>query len=127
MDRKKEFIKNLKKAWRDEMLSARNYRALAEHEQHPERKAILIRRAEAEDRHAERWAVRLHELGVEVGTFYDTSIEKLQRTVLLKSSSEEAAQMLEAGESQADALYEKMIIAAESETDKQAFLEAQRE
>jgi hypothetical protein len=47
MDRKKEFIKNLKKAWRDEMLSSRNYRALAEHEQHPEKKAILIRMAEA--------------------------------------------------------------------------------
>jgi VIT1/CCC1 family predicted Fe2+/Mn2+ transporter len=66
-------------------------------------------------------------LGVEVGTFHDTPIEKLQRTVLLKSSSEEAAQILEAGESQADALYEKMIITAESETDKQALLEAQRE
>jgi vacuolar iron transporter family protein len=127
MDRKKEFIKNLKKAWRDEMLSARNYRALAEHEQHPEKKAILIRMAEAEDRHADQWAVRLHELGVEVGTFHDTPIDKLRRTTLLKSSSEEAAQMLEAGESQADALYEKMIIAAESETDKQALLEAQRE
>ena len=127
MDRKKEFVKNLKKAWRDEMLSARNYRVLAEREQHPEKKAILIRMAEAEDRHADRWAVRLRELGIEVGTFHDTPIEKLQRTVLLKSSSEDAAQMLEAGESQADALYEKMIVAAESETDKQALFEAQRE
>jgi VIT1/CCC1 family predicted Fe2+/Mn2+ transporter/rubrerythrin len=127
MDQKKEFIKNLKKAWRDEMLSARNYRALADREQHPEKKAILLRMAEAEDRHANRWSVRLRELVVEVGTFHDTPIEKLQRTVLLKSSSEEAAQMLEAGESQADALYEKMIFAAESETDKQALLEAQRE
>jgi len=127
MDREREFTKNLKKAWRDEMLSARNYRALADREQHPEKKAILIRMAEAEDRHADRWAVRLRELGVEVGTFHDTPIEKLQQTVLLKSSSEDAAQMLEAGESQADALYEKMIIAAESETDKQALLETQRE
>jgi VIT1/CCC1 family predicted Fe2+/Mn2+ transporter/rubrerythrin len=127
MSKNKEFISNFRKAWRDEMLSARNYRALAEHEQHPEKKAILIRMAEAEDRHADRWAVRLRELGVEVGTFHDTPIEKLQRTVLLKSSSEDAAQMLEAGESQADALYEKMIIAAESETDKQALLETQRE
>ena len=127
MDRKKEFIKNLKKAWHDEMLSARNYRALAEHEQHTEKKAVLIRMAEAEDRHADRWAVRLREMGVEVGTFRDTPIEKLQRTMLLKSSSEDAAQMLEAGESQADQLYERMIVAAESETDKQALFEAQRE
>jgi VIT1/CCC1 family predicted Fe2+/Mn2+ transporter/rubrerythrin len=127
MNRKKEFTKNLKRAWRDEMLSARNYRALAEHEQHSEKKAILIRMAEAEDRHAGRWAVRLRELGVEVGTFRDSPIDKVRRSMLLKSSSEDAAQMLEAGESQADTLYEKMIIAAESETDKQALLEAQRE
>jgi VIT1/CCC1 family predicted Fe2+/Mn2+ transporter/rubrerythrin len=127
MDKKKQFINNLKQAWRDEMLSARNYRALAEHEQHPEKKAILIRMAEAEDRHADRWAVRLREMGIEVGTYRDTPIEKLRLTMLLKSSSEEAAQMLEAGESQADALYEKMIIAAESESDKQALLDAQRE
>jgi vacuolar iron transporter family protein len=127
MDKKKQFITNLKKAWRDEMLSARNYRALADREQHLEKKAILIRMAEAEDRHADRWAVRLRELGIEVGTFYDTPIDKMRRTVLLKSSSEDAAQLLEAGESQADALYEKMIIAAELETDKQALLEAQRE
>jgi vacuolar iron transporter family protein len=127
MDQKKDFIKNLKKAWRDEMLSARNYRALAEHEQHQERKAILISMAEAEDRHANRWSARLHELGIEVGTFHDTPIDKLRRTTLLKSSSEEASQMLEAGENQADALYEKMIVAAESETDKQALLETQHE
>jgi len=127
MDRKKEFVKNLKRAWRDEMLSARNYRALADRELHPEKKAILIRMAEAEDRHADRWAVRLRELDVEVGTFHDTPIEKLQRTVLLKSSSEDAAKMLEAGESQADQLYEKMIVAAESKTDQQALFEAQRE
>jgi VIT1/CCC1 family predicted Fe2+/Mn2+ transporter/rubrerythrin len=127
MDKNKQFTNNLKTAWRDEMLSARNYRALAEREQHPDKKAILVRMAEAEDRHAERWAVRLHELGVDVGTFRDTLIEKLRRTMLLKSSSEDAAQMLEAGESQADALYGKMIAAAESETDKQALFEAQRE
>jgi hypothetical protein len=41
MDNKKQFVKNLKMAWRDEMLSARNYRALAEHEQHPEKKQSL--------------------------------------------------------------------------------------
>jgi VIT1/CCC1 family predicted Fe2+/Mn2+ transporter/rubrerythrin len=127
MDKKKQFITNLKKAWRDEMLSARNYRAVAEREQHPEKKAILLRMAEAEDRHADRWAVRLHELGVEVGTYHEPFIEKVRRSILLKSSSKEAAHMLEAGENQADALYEKMMILAESETDKQALLEAQHE
>jgi len=127
MEKKKQFVRQLKQAWRDEMLSARNYRALAEREQHPEKKAILIRMAEAEDRHAQRWAERLRELGIEVGTYRDTPIEKLRRTILLKSSSEDAAQMLETGESQADALYGNMIATAESESDRQALLEAQRE
>jgi VIT1/CCC1 family predicted Fe2+/Mn2+ transporter/rubrerythrin len=127
MDKKKAFIKDLRKAWRDEMLSARNYRALAAQEKNPERQSILTRMAEAEDRHAERWAKRLEELGVQVGSFVETPVEKLRRRMLLKSSPVAAAQMLEAGENQADELYERMIAAAENQDDAQALLEAQRE
>ncbi len=65
----KRFISNLRKAWRDEMVSAKNYRALAEQEKNPERKAILDRMAQAEDRHAERWLKRLQELGEKTSTF----------------------------------------------------------
>jgi VIT1/CCC1 family predicted Fe2+/Mn2+ transporter/rubrerythrin len=127
MDKKKEYISNLKKAWRDEMLSASNYRALAGQEKNPERKSIFIRMAEAEDRHAARWDARLKELGVETGSFKENPIEILRKRMLLKSSPEAAAQMLEVGESQADTLYEVMIQAAENETDREALLEAQRE
>jgi VIT1/CCC1 family predicted Fe2+/Mn2+ transporter/rubrerythrin len=127
MEKKKEYVVNLKKAWRDEMLSASNYRALAEQEKNPERKSIFIRMAEAEDRHAARWDARLKELGVETGSFKENPVEMLRKRILLKSSPEAAAQMLEVGESQADTLYEVMIQAAESETDRQALLEAQRE
>ena len=74
MDKKKEYISNLKKAWRDEMLSASNYRALAEQEKNPERKSIFIRMAEAEDRHAARWDARLKELGVETGSFKENPV-----------------------------------------------------
>jgi vacuolar iron transporter family protein len=127
MNKNKEYIGNLKKAWRDEMLSAANYRALAGQEKNPERKSIFIRMAEAEDRHAERWSARLKELGVVLGTFKENPMELLRRRMLLKSSPEAAAQMLEVGESQADTLYEVMIQAAESETDREALLDAQRE
>lgn len=109
------------------MLSARNYRALALQEKNPERQSIFIRMAEAEDRHAERWARRLKELGVEVDQLKETPVEKLHRRMLLKSSPEAAAQMLESGENQADALYGQMIAAAENNADRQALLEAQRE
>jgi vacuolar iron transporter family protein len=127
MDKKKEYISNLKKAWRDEMLSAANYRALAGQEKNPERKSIFIRMAEAEDRHAARWSARLKELSIEMGPFRENPIELLRRKMLLKSSPEAAAQMLEVGESQADTLYEVMIQSAESEADREALLEAQRE
>jgi VIT1/CCC1 family predicted Fe2+/Mn2+ transporter len=83
--------------------------------------------AEAEDRHAERWATRLKDLGVGVKQFRETLAEKLQRRMLLKSSPEAAAQMLESGESKADTLYGKMIAAAENEADLNALIEAQRE
>jgi len=56
MDKKALFIKDLRQAWRDEMLSASAYRALAEREQNPEKKSILIRMAGAEERHASLWA-----------------------------------------------------------------------
>jgi VIT1/CCC1 family predicted Fe2+/Mn2+ transporter/rubrerythrin len=127
MNKQKKFIKNLRQAWRDEMASARNYHALAGQEKNPERQAILIRMAEAEDRHARRWAERLKELGVETGTFKETPVEMLRRRMLLKSSPEAAAQMLEVGESQADKLYEVMILGSETEADRIALLEAQRE
>ena len=66
-DHGKEFIKGLHQAWLDEMRSARNYRALASREKNPDRRAILERMAEAEDRHAERWANRLRALGADPG------------------------------------------------------------
>ena len=127
MDKKKEYIANLKKAWRDEMLSATNYRALAEQEKNPERKSIFIRMAEAEDRHAARWTARLKELGIEMGSFRENPIELLRRRMLLKSSPEAAAQMLEVGENDADKLYEVMINAAESDAERELLLDVQRE
>jgi VIT1/CCC1 family predicted Fe2+/Mn2+ transporter/rubrerythrin len=127
MNKSKEFINNLRKAWRDEIVSARNYRALADQEKNPERKSIFIRMAEAEDRHAKRWASRLKDLGVKTGSGKESVAEKLRRRMLLKSPPEAAAQMLEAGENQADSLYEIMIRMAETEADRKALLETQQE
>lgn len=125
MDR--EYIKNLKRAWRDEMLSSRNYRALAEREPKPERRAILEKMAEAEDRHAANWDKKLKELGEPPDGFSETLVEKMRRWMLLRSSTEAAVQVLEAGESQADLLYDKLMAAATNENDRKLLLEAQLE
>jgi VIT1/CCC1 family predicted Fe2+/Mn2+ transporter/rubrerythrin len=123
----KEFISGLLQAWRDEKLSAVNYRALAEKERNPERKNILIRLAEAEDRHADNWERRLRELGADPGMFEESPAEKMRRMVLLKSDIGTAVQMLEAGEAEADKLYDLLLTNAPAESDRTALLEAQRE
>jgi VIT1/CCC1 family predicted Fe2+/Mn2+ transporter len=127
MDKKKQFIKGLKQAWRDEMLSALNYRVLAEREKNPEKKAILLRMAEAEEKHAETWAKRLKDLGEETGEFKLTLTERLRQSVILKSDTTSAAQMLEAGESEADKLYTALVNTAQTDEDRKSILEAQKE
>jgi VIT1/CCC1 family predicted Fe2+/Mn2+ transporter/rubrerythrin len=123
----KEFIKDLTKAWRDEMLSARNYRALAEKERNRERRVILQKMAEAEERHAENWSRRLKELGGAPAEFVESAAEKARRWMLLRSSTQAAVQMLEAGESEADRLYDKLMGRTNDKRERKILLEAQME
>lgn len=127
MENKNEFIKGLKQAWHDEMLSAHNYRALAERESNPQKKAILIRMAEAEERHAETWAKRLRDFRVEPGIFKLTLFERMRQTTILKSDANSAAKLLEAGESAADNLYDTLLNNAQTQADRQSIAEAQKE
>jgi VIT1/CCC1 family predicted Fe2+/Mn2+ transporter/rubrerythrin len=127
MDTPKQFIAGLHQAWRDEMRSARNYHALAERETNPQKKAILVRMAEAEERHADRWAKRLRELGADPGTYRENFSERVRRWILVKSDSAVAAKMLEAGENEADKLYDVLLASSQSESDKSSLLDAQLE
>src|SRR5437762_3331415 len=45
--------------WRREVEAAHTYRLLAERETNPKRRDLLVRLADQEDRHAERWAERI--------------------------------------------------------------------
>ena len=58
-------IAALERNWRVEMEGAATYEYLAQRETSAKRRSILSRLAEGERRHAERWAGRLKELGVE--------------------------------------------------------------
>ncbi|HMK39843.1 MAG TPA: VIT1/CCC1 transporter family protein [Bacteroidota bacterium] len=126
-ENEKRFIKGLRQAWLDEMRSARNYRALARQEKNQERRAILERMAEAEERHAERWEKRLRALGADPGTYRESFIDRMKRAVLLKSDTGAAAGLLEAGEEQADRLYEVLMTSAPSDADRAELTEAARE
>jgi len=127
VERSQQFIAGLRQAWRDEMRSAKNYHALAQREKSSQKKEILIRMAEAEERHAERWANRLRELGSDPGVYGETFSERIRRWILVKSDSAVAAKMLEAGESEADKLYDVLLETSRSEKDKSSLLEAQLE
>lgn len=59
-------IAALRRNWRVEMEGAATYQFLAQREPNPNRREILLRLAEGEQRHAERWAARLGELGVKL-------------------------------------------------------------
>ena len=116
-DPQRAFISGLQQAWRDEERSARNYRALAEKEPNPEKKSILERMAEAEERHAESWRRRLKELGAEPAPYQESVVEKLRRWMLLRSDTVAAVRMLESWERDADGLYDALAKVSPSPKD----------
>jgi len=127
MSDQQKFVEGLRKAWSDEIRSARSYAALAEHEKNPERRAIFERMAQAEERHAETWAKRLKELGVETGVYKESFLERLRRKVLLSSDTGTAARMLEEGERDADGLYDQLLSSSPTEKDRAALHQAMQE
>jgi VIT1/CCC1 family predicted Fe2+/Mn2+ transporter/rubrerythrin len=127
MGERERLVNGLKQAWRDEMASARNYRALAKHEPNPEKKAILLRLAEAEDKHAINWAARLKELGADPGEYRESFAEQARRWALVQSGTDTAVVKLEALEDGADAMYDDLAKIAPSEEVRKQLVEAQTE
>ncbi|HVM62245.1 MAG TPA: VIT1/CCC1 transporter family protein [Verrucomicrobiae bacterium] len=127
MSERERLITGLKQAWRDEMASARNYRALAEREANPEKKAILLRLAEAEDKHAANWSARLKELGADPGEYRESVAERARRWTLVQSGTDVAVDKLEALEDGADALYDDLAKIAPNEEVRKQLIEAQKE
>src|SRR5437762_11514328 len=62
--RPKQTIEVVERNWRAEVETAQTYRDLAERERDERRKGVLLRMAEAEERHAQRWELKLRDLGV---------------------------------------------------------------
>ena len=126
MNDQAKLIAGLQQAWRDENASARNYQALAEREPNSERKAILLRLAEAEVKHAANWQARLKELGADPGIYQESTSERTRRWLLVQSGTESAVVKLEAMENEADALYDDLLKVATG-NDRDQIAEAQRE
>ncbi len=123
----KKLVAGLKQAWQMEVSGARTYRQLAEREPDGERRAILIRMAEAEDRHAARWAERLQELGEPLPQDTESAKERLRRWLMVQTGTDSAVQKIENDEAYSDRLYDSMLKDASDEKDIKSLREVQAE
>ena len=76
---RRETVDVIRRNWRAEVETAQVYRDLAEREQDEKRKGILLRMAEAEERHAARWEQKLRDMGEPVPQLEDTVWTRLKR------------------------------------------------
>src|SRR5882672_4558779 len=77
--RPEQTIEVVKRNWRAEVETAQTYRDLAERERDERRKGVLLRMAEAEERHAYRWERKLRDLGEESPVLNNSIGRRLSR------------------------------------------------
>jgi VIT1/CCC1 family predicted Fe2+/Mn2+ transporter/rubrerythrin len=102
---KTETIRLLQQNWLAEAEGARNYRELAEAEKQPRRREILLRMAEAEQRHAAGWEQKLRELGAAPPGLADSWLSRLRRRLIRGTGARRAIQQMEAAEDRDIARY----------------------
>ena len=119
-DDREKFIKGLQRAWRAEQASQRIYQALARRESDASRRQVLLKLAETERQHGERWAARLQELGAPLPPDRDTVRDRLWRWALVQSGTENALKRIESSENEGADLYESLAQLAPTEADRTA-------
>src|SRR5436305_2698437 len=96
-------IEIAKRNWQAEVQTAQTYRDLAAREQDDKRKGILLRMAEAEERHAQRWELKLKELGAGAPVYKNTIARRLNRWWNKIAGAEIAIRRMEATEEKQEA------------------------
>jgi vacuolar iron transporter family protein len=120
---RQQTIEVVERNWRAEVETAHVYRDLAERERDEKRKGILLRMAEAEERHARRWELKLRDLGVEAPVLRDTIGRRLNRWWNKIAGAEIAIRRMEAAEERHEAeFHDQADRALASEQDIQEFL-----
>jgi VIT1/CCC1 family predicted Fe2+/Mn2+ transporter/rubrerythrin len=117
-----EAIRLLQQNWREEKESARVYRELAEDAKDKRRRGILLRMAEAEERHAARWEAKLRELGSGPPDLTDTLMRRLNRWLNRRAGLEVAVRRMEAAEDRDTAKYEAQQKILERDEEAQSAL-----
>src|ERR1043165_7464387 len=99
----RQTIEVAKRNWQAEVETAQTYRDLAERERDEKRKGILLRMAEAEERHAQRWEKTLTDLGAQRPVYEDTVARRLNRWWNKIAGAEVAIRRMEATEERQEA------------------------
>src|SRR5438270_6877139 len=120
---RQETIGVVRRNWQAEVETAQTYRDLAERERDEKRKSILLRMAEAEERHAQRWEKKLRDLGAEPPVFKETIARRLNRWWNRFAGAEIAIRRMEATEERQEAqFHDQAQRALAGEQDVQEFL-----
>src|SRR4030095_6578034 len=100
---RRQAVEVVKRNWQAEVETAQTYRDLAERERDERRKAVLLRMAEAEERHAQRWEKKLQDLGAEPPVLKHTIKRRLSRWWINITRAEIAIRRMEATEERQEA------------------------
>ena len=120
---RKQTIDVVQRNWRAEVETAQVYRDLAGHEKDEKRRGILLRMAEAEERHAQRWEKKLVDLGEPIPAFPDTVGRRFKRWLNRALGTEIAIRRMEATEEKQEAQFrDQRDRALADEHDVQDFL-----
>jgi VIT1/CCC1 family predicted Fe2+/Mn2+ transporter/rubrerythrin len=120
---RQETVEVVKRNWRAEIETAQVYRDLAGRERDEKRKAILLRMAEAEERHAQRWEKKLRDLGEEPPVLENTIGRRLNRWWNKIAGANIAIRRMEAAEERHETEFrEQADRALAGEKDVQEFL-----
>jgi VIT1/CCC1 family predicted Fe2+/Mn2+ transporter len=105
IDNRRETVEVVRRNWRAEVETAQAYRDLAAREVDEKRKGILLRMAEAEERHAQRWERKLADLGQAAPVLTDTIGSRLKRWLNRVLGTEIAIRRMEAAEQKHEAQF----------------------
>jgi VIT1/CCC1 family predicted Fe2+/Mn2+ transporter/rubrerythrin len=124
---KAELIAALSQNWRREMEGAHTYRDLAAHEKDTRKRAVLLRLAEAEERHAQKWERKLAELGASVPEFRLGWQYRLKDALNRGVGTDAALRRMENAEDVDIARYERHARAVSDDEAARMLREVQRE
>jgi VIT1/CCC1 family predicted Fe2+/Mn2+ transporter/rubrerythrin len=104
-----KLIAALQQNWLAETEGAHTYRVLAQQEHEPARQEILLEMADAEERHAAKWARRLQDLGAEPPHHSGSLMERVRDRVIKGGGTLAVIRQMEADEDRDIARYQHQL------------------